>query len=147
MRDAKDFITALQKTADDLEHYSPADIRFSREQMIWLIEWLDVLEDGKWPPDPKETGYIDTPGGSGNKSSRSPFETAAQIFAEVTDRLKQTGEAGVTLVWEIQHGLEVYELLSPPAKRALNYISGWRRRRMDFSSWMRQNRYRGNEVK
>jgi hypothetical protein len=135
-RNENEFIPAISQSSSNLEHYSPRDIRFNREQTIWLITWLDVIGDGHWPPDPKETGYVDVPGGSSHSHShRSPFETSAQIYAEVTTRLEQTGDAGVTLVWEVQHGLEVYELLSPPAKRALNYISGWRRRRQSFSQW------------
>ena len=123
-------------------YYKPSEIRFSRPQMLWLIEWLPVLEVGEYPKDPKDSGYTESPHVQTSHSSHAPFETAAQIYAEVTDRLKSTGESGEVLVHEVQHGLDVYELLSPPAKKALNYISGWRRREQSFARFVAQNNYR-----
>jgi len=117
------------------EFYSPADIHFTREQMIWLITWLTLLEEGKWPKNPKETGYTETPRVQTSRSHRAPFQTPAEYFSEVTARLKSTRDAGEVLVHEVQHGLDAYELLSPVAKRALNYCSGWRRRQSSFSQW------------
>jgi len=117
------------------EWYSPRDIHFTREQMLWLIAWLPVLGEGNWPPEPRETGYTEAPKVQKSRSRKAHFQTPAEYYAEVTYRLKSCGTAGETLVWEVQHGLDVYELLSPPAKQSLNYISGWRRRRRSFPKW------------
>lgn len=127
-----------------IEHYSPRDIFFTREQMIWLIEWLSELEKGNWPPYPRDTGYTEMTQSS--HSHRAPFETAAQFFCEVTARMFPTDENGKiidralheasgVLKWEVQHGLTDYALLCPAAKKALNYISGWRRRKNPYSKW------------
>lgn len=122
------------------DYYSPRDITFTREQMIWLIEHLDLLELGDWPPEGRETGYT---GSQKSHSHKAPFETAAQIYVEVSYRLDRTGNDGETLVWEVQNGLNAYALLCPAAKKALNYISGWRRRKMKYRKWINQGRYRG----
>ena len=123
--------------------YSPGQIRFGRDEMIWLIECLSDLELGVWPKQPGDTGYTDAPNVQKSRNFHAPFETPAQIFAEVTSRIDKTGDAGETLIWEVQHGMNDYSLLSPPAKRALNYISGWRRRRSAYRDWLKQVKYRG----
>ena len=134
-----------------VEWYSPVSIRFTREQMIWLIENLELLEEGIFPCDPKDTGYTETPNVQTSRSHRARFETPAQYCAEVTARMypkdkngkiidRKLHEASDVLVWEVQHGLSDYELLSPQAKRALNYISGWSRRETPFSKWCYQQK-------
>jgi len=119
--------------------YSPNEINFQREENIWLICHLETLSGGKWPPEYRETGYI---GSSRSGIGHAPFETPIQFAAEIKERLKTTKRAGETLVWEVQHGAEEYRDLSPFAKRALNYISGWRRRRIPFPEWLAQSKYR-----
>ena len=118
--------------------FSPSEIRFTREEMIWLITWLTLLQEGRWPPEHKETGYT---GHQGSRGHRAPFETPVQFAAEVDTRLKTTGEAGEALVDEIQSGIVDYEGLSRPARRVLNYISGWRRRRQTYSQWKATQKY------
>ncbi len=100
--------------------------------MIWLIIWLPYLEERKWPPEHKDTGYT---GSQKSQNYKAPFITAIEFHAEVTYRLKTTKEAGEALVDEVQGGLTEYELLSRPAKRALNYISGWRRRGQTYAEF------------
>lgn len=109
--------------------------------MIWLVNWLPVLKEGIWPPEHRETGYIGLPG---TKGHRAPFEDPAGFAGEVNIRLSTTGEAGEALVDEVQSGLEL-EQLSRPARRALNYISGWRRRRLSYRAWVRQVDYRAKK--
>ena len=115
----------------DNSWYSPGKIRYTREEMMWGIAWLGLLEDGIWPPEHKETGYDDS---HGSRNTKTKFIPAALFYAEITERLKTTGEAGEALVDEIQGGVE-FEGLSRPAKRALNYISGWRRRKLKYPKW------------
>ena len=118
--------------------YSPGEIRFQREEMMWLIKWLPFLEEGTWPPEHKESGYT---GYQKSRSHRAPFENPVGFASEVHCRLNTTGEAGEALVDEIQGGITEYEELSRPAKRALNYISGFRRRRLSYSLWKAQKKY------
>jgi hypothetical protein len=118
-------------------YYKPSDIHFSREQMFWLISVLPCLEEGSWPLNPCITGYTEAENtGRVNTSSRAPFETAIQIYTEVTYRLALTGKDGQTLYWEIQQGkVEEYQFLCPAAKQAINYMSGWRRRKWPYRKW------------
>lgn len=117
------------------EHYRPRDIVFDRQQVLWLIEWLELLQQGSWPPDPRETGYTEAPKVQTSPSTRAPFEGPVQVAAEVTSRLESCGDAGQALRHEVEHGLTAYELLSPPARRALNYCCGVNRRRETFARW------------
>jgi len=114
--------------------------------MQWGILNLNSLEEGNWPPDHKETGYV---GSQGSRNTKTKFLPAALFFAEITFRLKTTGEAGEALVDEVQSGITDYEGLSGPAKRALNYISGFRRRKQTYSQWKRdaKKRHKYDELK
>ena len=117
------------------EGYEPREIRFTRPQMIWLIMWLEIMVEGRWPPNPKDTGYTQTPDVQRSRSTHASFETPAQIAAEVEVRLKATGTEGKLLVAEIQGG-KALEELAPESRRVLDYISGWPRRRTPFRQWL-----------
>lgn len=122
--------------------YSPGEIRFQREEMIWLIEHLAELEEGKWPLDP--SGAVAPEGRTGLKAE-GHFVRPVQFAAEVNYRLSTTGEAGEALVDEIKAGILDYESLSRPAQRVLNYVSGWRRRKQSYSEFRATNKHRGGE--
>ena len=143
-----------------IEWYGYGTFRHTREQTIWAIRELFPLRGELWPKEPDEyiteefhkdtnkwvkvqrkSTYIDLQGRKG-LNILAPYIKAKDIYIEITDRLETTKDSGEALVHEIQHGLDDYELLSPPAKRALNYISGWRRRKMNYASWRKTNRYR-----
>ena len=121
--------------------YSPGEVVFNRDQMLFLLEHLGILESGNWPANPEGTSYVD-PIVHVQARQKAPFETAAQIYAEVSIRLEATGEAGEVLLEEIQSGLNDVELLSGFARSALNYMSGWPRRKMCYNAWRRQRKYR-----
>lgn len=125
-----------------------------RVQCIFLIEHLDLLEDGKYPVNPKETGYtgID-PAIRVSARSTPRWMVVAELYSEITGRLRTCGDAGEALVDEIQNwhkNLPVtvgdyrieYWQLSRPAQKALNYISGAKQRLMTFSEWKKQTKYR-----
>ncbi len=132
-----------------IDWFSPRQITFSREQMVWLIENREILQEGKWPSEHIETGYS---GGKGKTVGHSaPFETPIIHIAEVNDRLDAITELearltaasfdGKLLVAEIESGKTISEL-SFEARTALNYISGWKRKRMSLSDWRKKYRYR-----
>ena len=123
--------------------YSPAEIRFQRPEMIFLILHLDLLSEGMWPPDPQGTGYIDNP--IRRVKAEGHFVRPVQFSAEVKLRLRTTGEAGEALVDEIKGGITDYESLSRPAQRALNYVSGWRRRKQTYPEFRATAKHRGGE--
>jgi len=117
--------------------YPPNKIIFSQAQMLFLLENLDLLRGGDYPPDPSSTD----PQKSGKHSHRAPFVTAVELSAEVTWRLGRTGVDGKLLLAEAKLGVDI-ALLNYEAKRALKYCSGWKRKKMSYQSWKNQNRYR-----
>ncbi len=122
-------------------YYTPSQIRWLRDDVMWMIENVLPLDAGEWPPDPAESGYT----GSQKLSSQSaPFEKASIVRAELEQRIKMTKADGETLVWEIQKGgVEYYDLLCPAAKNALNYItSGVKRREQSYAEWLRNRKTR-----
>jgi len=70
--------------------WHPREITFTREQVEWLLEHLELLKEGVWPPDPRGTGYTDAPA-RGSVNRHAPFETPCQIAAEVEARLAKCG--------------------------------------------------------
>jgi len=121
--------------------YDPARIfRFTREEIAWIIReaW------GGWPP--KQSGYIDTHEDVQCSPSLSmPGQAAIEVLAEVEARLRSTRESGEALIGELQSpAFECVDLwqywhfrvyLSQPARDALGYASGEKRRMTSFSRW------------
>jgi hypothetical protein len=113
--------------------HSYAEISFTREQVFgFLLPHRREMKDGRWPPRPG-AGYEEA-GGSARRE-HAPFEAAVSVIAEVEARLEGTGEAGEALLGEVDAGIEDISLLSRPARRALDYIAGWKRRRISYSLW------------
>ena len=123
----------------------PREIIFNREQVMWIIEHLDMMVEGNWPANPQGSVYTMAPNIRQSGRKKAYFETPCQIAAEVEYRLNKTGVEGKLLVSEIKQGL-YWEELQPESKRALNYISGWRRRRQKYGAWVKQRRYRNKIV-
>jgi hypothetical protein len=118
------------------------EIRFCRVQVLWLIEYIDILRDGNYPKQPKETGYVDSII-QRRPSQEAGFVNAALVAAELDARLQATKKDGETLEHEVRVlGVDVYELLSPAARNALGYCSGWKRKRLKYSAWFKQGNYR-----
>ncbi|MBA7703553.1 hypothetical protein ES703_112339 [subsurface metagenome] len=144
--------------------FSYSIFRHTREQTIWAIAELFPLNGEVWPKEPdkyitdefdkeskkwikveRKSSYIDIKGNTIN--ILAPFIKAKDIYGEIIDRLETTGEAGEALVDEIQKGgITDYEGLSRPAQRALNFISGWRRKSptYTYSQWKATQKKRGN---
>ena len=110
--------------------------------MMWAICYLESLKVGVWPPEMNNTGYVDTVRVQSSRNKEARFIKPAIIAAEVEWRLKRTGIEGKLLVSEIRQGLMLEEL-QPESRNALNYISGWDRRRQSYQVWKKQRTYRG----
>lgn len=123
-------------------YYKLGEIRFTRKQCIFLILHIETLELGNWPVNPLGSGYIDIPLKSKRAKHEAHFTRPVEMAAEIKIRLRTTGDAGEALVDEIHAGITEFEDLSRPAKRAANYVSGWRRRRMSFTKWCYQQEAR-----
>ena len=74
--------------------YSPGEIRFKVQEALWLIQNLQTLEGGRWPPE--ASNYVDMVGRHVGRQ-KAPFETAVQFHAEITERLEKCGIDGLIL--------------------------------------------------
>ena len=122
------------------EWYEPKTITFQRDQVLWILRNLDMLEVGQYPPNPEGSSYIDAPISKRQVKRHAYFEMPVSIAAEVNLRLERTGK-GQLLMAEVMAG---YTLFSDEAWQVLTYISGWRRKQMDFKSWVKQRKYRSH---
>lgn len=127
-----------EATGRDYFWYSPGEVTFQREHVLFLLEYYELLERNKYPPEPTGS-FIEV---ATVTNIRPQWNHALNLKAEMDYRLKTCKEAGEALKWEVTNGLTEVELLSPPAKRALGYVSGWKRKKMGFTRWCNQNRRR-----
>ena len=117
-----------------MDWFSYGEIRFCRTQMIFLIEHIVELGEGSWPPSPDGSGYVDLPIRSRQFNADAYFTKPTEMVAEVMSRLNRTADGSV-LMEEIHAGLTERYLLSPEARKALNYSSGWRRRKESYKAF------------
>lgn len=122
------------------EWYSPSEIYFSREHCIWILQNLDSLSAGIYPPEHKVTGY--TGKKKGGFPSQAYFENPCILAAEVKRRLEYTKTDGKLLKAQVQGGIIDYELLEWEAQIALNFLSLWDfRKRPNYSVWRWNSKY------
>jgi len=120
--------------------YSPGEILFQRDEILWVLQYIELIEEGVWPPDFKHTGY--TGGKRGRRFGSAYFEVPITISAEVKRRLSATGEDGKLLFWQVKAGITNFEDLESEAKCALNFMSLWDfRKRPAYSIWRKGWRY------
>lgn len=110
------------------DFYSPGEIKYTRQQCLWILQHLGSLKGGYWPPE--ATSYTSS---KRTGSLKAPFITAAEVYIEITDRLEKCEIDGLILLamecWgESEESLSKY--LNMPIwsirkrrKNALNYIS------------------------
>ncbi len=77
--------------------YEPREIYYDRDQMVFLLENLDILEGGYWSPNFLKTGYTEIARVQISPSNKAYFETPVQVAAEVNRRLKACGQDGEIL--------------------------------------------------
>ncbi len=123
------------------EWYSFSSFIFHREQIVWAIEHLPELQEGKWPREVLETGYTESPINASRRSKEAPFVKPCIIAAEIEVRLQTTSTDGKLLIAEIQSGKKIDDL-EYESRQALNYISGWRRKHVPFKRWVSLRKYR-----
>ena len=123
--------------------YNYSEIRFCPYQVIWIIESCGVLFEGNWPDNPDGSSYVD-PAIRMGFGDDAYYIKPEGILAEVEARLETTGDAGEALVDEIEDGrvtvivkdgIIKIDGLSRPARRALMYAKGRRRKRESFPEW------------
>lgn len=124
--------------------WAPKDIHFTEEQVVWLLENLPLLREGKWPPEPGPEG-IESPGvipGFHLRRHRrcAAFETPCEYAAEIEQRLQNlhTDEQAVLVYthvceWDVHDVISImgisYDCYRRRYKRGMEKMTGLRRRR------------------
>lgn len=68
---------------------APSDLHYSRDQVVFLLDHLEMLREGEYPPEPVSSGYI---GGRGKRNrSQANFIVPTEIAAEIDIRLAKCG--------------------------------------------------------
>lgn len=128
------------------EWYPVKELNFNPRQMLWLIKNLPTLKEGRYPPDPIGSGYVDLHMGKRAIKHKAYFETPALIAAEVEARLALCGLDGLLLeateLWEISLerlakciGMSEWEIIKRKSN-ALRYISGFKRKRRTYRDYI-----------
>ena len=134
------------------EWYAPSEIRYWPEHVEWVIINLGLLQEGLWPPNPRETGYTDAKGSQRGHSAY--FEVPVSIAAEVTYRLDQCGPDGKLTIQCLSEGWDAALLaevmhadqgrIESRVRRVVHYCSGTRRRRVPYIEFKRRGAIRDN---
>ena len=126
--------------------FSPRDITFAgddwEEQILWLLGNKATICGGEWPPEGVASGLV---GEDRARSQKAPFETPVQVCAELSARLEATGLEGKLLMSEVQAGIS-RQFMQHESLRALRYMRGSKRKELDYLTWNRQRRYRGEMI-
>ena len=106
--------------------YNPSRITFTTGQVIFIIDHLDTISPGSWPPNPRESGYV---GGDRPQSFKhATFELPCCISAELKHRLECCGGDGKTCLNYYQQGRSDFLDAPAIAYRVVGYCSGSQRR-------------------
>ena len=119
------------------EWYSPGQIRYKRDHILWILRNWPYFDRGIWPPeyigDEDNSSIVTSP------SSHAPYETVCLIRAEILVRLGKCGKDGLMAIDGYIRGMEARDIaithkVNPDkvvrrVNCAINYISSgsWRR--------------------
>ncbi len=117
------------------EFYSPGEIHYTHEEVLWILHNLGCLRLGDWPAE--SSGYTDNPRRTINQ--KAPFITAIEVSAEISARMERCGKDGLILLaiecWKESEeavakylGIPVWSI-KKRYKRALKYVSSGPARR------------------
>ncbi len=135
--------------------YSLHDNQYCRLQTLWILDnCIDYIDDryvsASWPEQDKPASFIDNDARiQKSQPSTAGFTRPIQEVAEVIARLERTGKDGRLLLIEVKNAAlkrgwdGIYrESYSQDARNALNYIIGWKRKRLSYRAWLKQREYR-----
>jgi len=70
--------------------FEPSEIKYNHKHVVFILEYINILRDGKYPQNPQQTGYQNA-GWRSSINTRAAFITPAEIAAEVDRRLLRCG--------------------------------------------------------
>ena len=137
------------------KYWSIYEIRFTKEQIVWLIKQLPLLRMGVYLPKTTDTGYFDPQISGKGGTPKTPYARAVEVAAELDFRIESAGLDGLML--EMLFSGDTQDMLSMMAhmgncldcpleniqhriRRALSFIKGFRRKRnyQDFVNHRRR---------
>jgi hypothetical protein len=122
--------------------FPPNAIKFCRLQVLFYLKDCDSIRQGEWPKEPNGSSYTDP--AIRSAFVKIPAHNAEMFAAEMDCRLKMCGIEGKLLEYEVKLDYQ----LSPSSYKALNFISGWRRRTESWRSFKsRQKTYKMSSSK
>jgi len=136
-------------------YYPPNTICFYSEQVYWLLDYLPMLRDGKYPPEP--SSYTDITKVQKSRSCKGGFETPVEIAAELMVRMKACGLDGYLAIQHYAYGVPIEEMgterdyIESRIKKVVSYISSgthrrWvdkeKRRGLNYKDWCKMYRVR-----
>ena len=149
---------ATRNRDTDGHWWPPGEIRFSFEQVVWLLSWLSELRGGFYPPDHRETGYYDTPivRKDKRKKRRAYFTTPVEFAAEIDQRLAMTGFDRYLVEDRYLNGIyedEIARKLNMSAEEiwyrirsAVWSVCGQKRKKTPYSLFKKQWKYRRKQL-
>jgi len=112
--------------------WRPGQISFTYEQTLWLIEYIELISQGLWPPQGDRVA-------TRTRQLVAPFQAPIEVWVELDTRLKKTGADGKLLIKQVA----LHEIiLERESRNALFYILGRNPKRMSYLDWMRSRRKR-----
>lgn len=114
--------------------YSPSEIRFTKDQVRWMLRNWDELSEGQWIPQCEDTGYT----GYEKRNCHAPFEYVMQVIGELDARLSVCSTDGMVA---IEYYSDYNSDLSRPstaktAKNVVGYCSGYKRPQLPYQVWL-----------
>jgi len=130
------------------EWWSEGVIRFCPYQTRWLMEHKGMIEEGRWPVEPKETGYT---GSDTRMSSNATFEMPICVIAELNLRLgrcdKNDRLLAIKVLTDKWDYITIAELtgrdpynLERRVDRVIRYCSGVRRKKYSYDDFKQHRR-------
>lgn len=135
-------------------YYQPREIIFVRDQVEFLLPYLVLLKEGRYPPEP--SSYTDT--GKRNRNFKAPFTTPCEIAAELKARMEVCGQDGYLALEHYYDGVPIesengvkgisdkrmidIRLVERRIRKVVSYISSGTYRR-----WMDNHKRRGINYK
>ena len=137
--------------------FEPGEIRYRYDHVVWVLEHINTLRDGRYPPNPQQTGYQNA-GWRSSINTRAAFITPAEIAAEVDRRLLRCGLDWYLVNDYYGNGLKIediaelhhldYEDVWNRIQRAIAYVASgpvprWvntgKRKGLDYKEWCDSN--------
>ena len=127
--------------------YSPAEVwELHREHILFVLSWAEWLQEGKYPPEHRESGYVG--GGKSTRNQQCTFTKPVELLTEVCVRFNMCGttpQSASVELWEsivnqapLQPGS--YVELNQEQLKVLNYVgSGFNRPKVTFKEFVNGN--------